>query len=374
MRKTLLCALAALACACSDGKRDGKMIEVFQRHSLEAHDPARLRAELSARGPAGLKLFDPYAALVGARPRVAAAAALSPAPSTGLLLGPCGARVCALRVLRGSPADKAGMKDFDRLLAASGAGPSPEAILPVFAREPRELVLKAERMRRPGELSFALKPAGFRPPGIFGFYDPSASAAYVRLPSFPAGAAGLVESGLASMKAYGFRRIVLDLRYNRGGLPREAAAVFALFAARGRPCFSINSRHEGYNMTFPPGKGGPYAGVPLAVLVNDETAMAAEALAAALREGAGARLYGAKTKGSATVVKTFRLDGRGGLRLAVARFLAPSGAALEGAGLEPDVAVPPAGPAFHEDWLRPAETLLYRDAAWLAAVGRAGRG
>jgi carboxyl-terminal processing protease len=366
-KRTLLCALAALACACSsDNQRDGKIIEVFQRHSYELHPAAGLAAELRAGGPAALKKFDPYAALVGARPEAAAARPAEAPASTGMLLGPCGARVCALRVLRGSPADKAGVKDFDRLISVNGSGQSPEAILPALEGARGAIEIRAERMGRAGEIGFSVEPSAFAYPGVVGLYSPSASAAYVRVPIFYEGAAAVVEKGLASLKRYGFRRVVLDLRYSRGGLPQEAAAVFRLFAPAGSRCFSIKSRHKGYSMEFPGSGGGPYSRLLLSVLVNGETSMASEALAAALAE-AGARLYGSRTKGSATIARTFRLDDKGGLRLGVARFFAPSGAEIEGTGVLPSREIPePAG--FKTMWQTPAETLFYRDAAWLAAA------
>jgi len=259
------------------------------------------------------------------------------------------------------------MKDFDRLISAAGAGPAPEAILPVFERSAGPVPLRAERMGRPGEMALSVAPAEFTPPGVIGFYAPDASAAYVRIPLFYEGAAAVVEKGLSALKGYRFKRIVLDLRYSKGGLPREAAAVFSLLAPQGRPCFYIKSRHKGYSMSFPASKGGAYSGLPLYVLVNGETSMASEALAAALGES-GARLYGSRTKGSATVSRTFRLDDKGGLRLGVARFFAPSGAELEGNGVKPAVGTPePEG--FKAMWQAPAETLFYRDPAWLAAVG-----
>lgn len=367
-KKVLLCALAALACACSsESQRDKKIIEVFSRHSYELHDAAGLAALLSAEGPAALKKFDPYAALVGARPEASAARPEAGPLATGMILGPCGARVCVLRVLRGSPAEKAGMKDFDRLISVGGAGPGPEAVLPALEKVSGPLAIRAERMGLAGELAFSVAPAGFDHPGVIGLYAPSSSSAYIRVPIFYEGVSAVVERGLSALKRYGIKRVVLDLRYSRGGLPQEAAAVFGLFAPAGKSCFSIKSRHKGYSMDFPASRGGAYSRIPLAVLVNGETSMVSEALAAALGE-AGARLYGSRTKGSVTVARTFRLDDKGGLRLGVARFFAPSGAELEGNGVGPAAETPePEG--FKAMWQTPAETLLYSDPAWLAAVG-----
>ncbi|KAF0127267.1 MAG: carboxyl-terminal processing protease [Elusimicrobia bacterium] len=362
-KKTLLCALAALACACSsEGPRDRKIAGIFANHSLELHDPARLSAELRARGPAALKKFDPYAAIVGEAPETRTA----PPPEggrfpSGLLLGPCGSSACALRVLKNSPAALAGFRDYDRIVSA-GAGPGAAEILASLPGGARELSVA----RREGIVSLSLERADFSPPPVFGLYDPATRSVYIRMAMFYEGAAAVLEKGLETYASASPRRLVLDLRYSRGGLPREAAAVFRLLAGRGGKCFSLASRHKGYTVTFPGGSGGRYSGLELAVLVNGGTAMAAEALAAALKED-GAKVYGSRTSGSATMVRTFPLDKRSSLKLAVARFVSPSGAELEGKGVSPQVEVSePEG--FERMWGAPYEELFFRDPAWKAAT------
>lgn len=368
MKRTLLCALAALACACSsESQRDGKIVEVFSKHSMELHDGAELASELRSRGPGALKLFDPYAMLVGGpSEEKPAQRPVVRRPATGLLLGPCGDGACVLRVLRGSPAAKAGFKDYDRIVSAGGGDAGPGAVLSALESGAAELTVSRAGSRK----KLAVSPAVFSTPSVFGLYDPATRSAYIRVGLFMPGSADAVEKGLASLSAAGPRRIVLDLRYNRGGHPQEAAAVFRLLAGKGKKCFSLKSRHPGYSVSFPPGSGGAYSGTELALLVNGETALAAEALAAALK-GSGARLYGSRTKGAATISRTFALDDQSGLRLAVARFLSPSGAELEGEGVAPDEAAE-APEGFEDLWRAPAEALFFRDPAWKAAVEGAG--
>ncbi len=364
VKRTLLCALAALACACSsEGSRDRKIIAIFGKHSAELHDPSRLASELRSRGPAGLRLFDPYASIVAkeVETRVAGPREDAPAPS-GLLLGPCGASACVLRVFRGSPAERAGFRDYDRIVSAGGAGPGAAEVLASLSSGAREVAVS----RRGAVSALPLAREAFSPPPVFGFYDPATRSVYIRLGMLYEGASAVMEKGLAAYRSASPRRIVVDLRYNRGGLPQEAAAVFRLLAGRGKKCFSLASRHPGYSVSFPPAAGGAYAGAELAVLVNGETAAAAEALAAALKE-AGARVYGSRTRGAAGLQRNFALDGRNSLRLTVARFLAPSGAELEGRGLVPSYeAKEPAD--FAPVWRAPAEDLFFRDPAWLAAI------
>ncbi|MDT8286787.1 MAG: S41 family peptidase, partial [Elusimicrobiales bacterium] len=262
MKRTLLCALAAFACACStESRTDEKILEAFEKHSYELHDSGELAAELKARGPGVLRFFDPRAALLGApRGLKVKAPREGRLYSTGMLLGPCGTSACVIRVLRGSPAANAGVKDYERIVSAGGSGGAAGEVLDALGKGASGLVLAG----RGGERALSLPAPSFRAPPVFGLYDPATRTAYLRVAVFSKGVAAQVAKGLAAFKAADPRAIVLDLRYSIGGVPEEAAAVFRLFAGRGAECFAIRSRHKGYSVDFPAADGGPFSGRPLA--------------------------------------------------------------------------------------------------------------
>jgi carboxyl-terminal processing protease len=93
--------------------------------------------------------------------------------------------------------------------------------------------------------------------------------------------------------------------------------------------------------------------------VDATTASAAELLAAALRDGAGARLVGSRSAGKGVGQKALLLADGSGLSLTRFRILAPSGRSWHGAGLVPDLAAEqPEGAPGEDAALRAAQALL----------------
>jgi carboxyl-terminal processing protease len=104
------------------------------------------------------------------------------------------------------------------------------------------------------------------------------------------------------------------------------------------------------------GAGGPAWKGPLAAIVNGGTAGAAEALAAALRDRAGASLIGEKTWGLGTSQKVIPLPAGDGIRLSVGKWQSPTGKEWNGTGLTPDIVQQP-GPGDGKEDLQIQKTL-----------------
>ncbi len=160
--------------------------------------------------------------------------------------------------------------------------------------------------------------------------------------------------------------VVLDLRDNPGGLLDEAVAVASAFLDGG-PVVSYE-RRGAKPRTLDAFEGGDTA-TPLVVLVNPSTASAAEVVAGALQDRNRAVVVGTRTYGKGSVQEPSTLSDGSALELTVGRYLTPSGRALEGIGIEPDVVVPPgAAPEVAE---RRAIDVL---TGLVAALGGTGRG
>ncbi len=351
--------------ACAYKLPEAQVLKIFERHSFKEHDPEKLKALLRGSGLAGLKLEDKYVELLRAK-RQAKISTEKPGLSAGILVGAKGGKYFLLRVFKGSPAEAAGLKDGDKLLAVNSAAPGTEDFFKALAGRP-EFKLKVARRSKGAvsELEAEVKGAEFRLPLVFGLYEPETRAAFVRIGLFFENSASIAEAGLAGLQKYGAKSVILDLRDNKGGSPLEAAALLKLFAVKPGPVLAITSRHKGYTQVFEAAVRGRFAGMRLVVLVDPATSMAGEVFAASLKEIAGAAVIGGKTAGSVSVQKTFSLDGGRGLRLTVARLAPPSERDLEGAGLAPDEPVEAAGKAAWSD--APADALL-KDPVYLRAL------
>ncbi len=154
--------------------------------------------------------------------------------------------------------------------------------------------------------------------------------------------AGSVRGGLAEAVGGNWRRLgatnklgglVLDLRYADGDDYAAAAAVADLFAGKAQPLLNwgngMVSSHE---------KGDAFR-EPVAVLVNRETARAAEALAALLRQTGAGLILGGRTAGAAMVMLDYPLKDGERLRIAAAPITLGDGSALPAEGVKPDIEV-----------------------------------
>lgn len=364
-KNALLPALLLLLAACAYKLPEAQVLKIFEKHSFKAVEPEKLRSLIRKDGLDGLKTEDKYAEVLRAGRRLKVSRA-APAPAYGLLAGAWGGNVYVLKVFKGSPAETAGLREGDRLLAVNSELPGTEG----FRRELAgngALRIKAARRAKEGlsELETEVKPGEFRVPPIFGFYEPETASAFVRVGLLVKDSASTAAAGLAALRKYGAKNLILDLRGNRGGSPEEAAELLKLFAPKAGPVLALASRHPGYTRAFSAEGRGAMAGMRVIVLADGTTAMSAEVLAASLRELAGAAVAGGKTAGSVSVQKAFGLDGDRGLSITVARLVTPAGTDLEGSGLQPDSAVP-AGEAGAWETL-PADALL-GDAAYLKAL------
>ncbi len=158
---------------------------------------------------------------------------------------------------------------------------------------------------------------------------------YVRLTSFGDRTAKELAAALAKLSgsagddggaSQGMRGLILDLRDNPGGLLDSAAEVAGLFLNQGDLLVTIRGKGNKERERLVVGEPGPYRQVPLVVLVNHDSASAAEIVAAALADDERATLVGERTYGKGTVQTMIPVEGgRSMLKLTTATYWRPNG-------------------------------------------------
>lgn len=133
------------------------------------------------------------------------------------------------------------------------------------------------------------------------------------------------------------RGIVLDLRDNPGGEVTQALAVANLFVPKG-PVVTLKYKNRHEDVTYD--SRGPGTRLPMVVLVNHNTASAAEILSAAIAQRQGGKLVGTRTYGKGIVQEVVSLSDGTSVKLTVARYFTPDGQYIEHVGLLPSVLVP----------------------------------
>ncbi|GEO81358.1 peptidase S41 [Pararhodospirillum oryzae] len=128
--------------------------------------------------------------------------------------------------------------------------------------------------------------------------------------------------------------VILDLRGNPGGLLDQAVALSDLFMERG-PIVSTRGRHPDARQFYSATPGDLTGGLPLVVLIDGESASAAEIVAAALQDSGRAVVVGTTSYGKGTVQTVLPLPNGGEITLTWSRFHSPSGYVLHGLGVMP---------------------------------------
>jgi len=165
--------------------------------------------------------------------------------------------------------------------------------------------------------------------------------AYVRLTGFQEASATELGEALAKLDRQGkggVEGIVLDLRYNPGGLLNQAVSVTDLFLDAGL-VVRIDGRIENQSTKFFAQADGTRRAVPMVILINEGSASASEIVAGALQDHERALIVGSRSFGKGSVQTILPLGENTALRLTTARYYTPSGRSIHEQGIEPDVVV-----------------------------------
>jgi carboxyl-terminal processing protease len=133
---------------------------------------------------------------------------------------------------------------------------------------------------------------------------------------------------LKQLHSKGMNMLVLDLRGNRGGLLIQAVRVANRFLQRGQMIVSQKGRFKDSSQSYAAVNENP-DGVPVVVLVNGDTASAAEIVAGALQDHDRALIIGETTFGKGLVQFPFQLDYDSALLLTIAKYFTPSGRLIQ---------------------------------------------
>ncbi|MBV8781961.1 MAG: S41 family peptidase, partial [Phycisphaerae bacterium] len=160
------------------------------------------------------------------------------------------------------------------------------------------------------------------------FIDPVDKIGYIRLTNFTKTTDEEMDAAIAEMRKKGTRAMILDLRYNPGGLLTAATAVCDKFLHSGI-IVSTKSEREGDTQS-PPAISATESpddvNFPLVVLINQYSASASEIVSGALKDQHRATIVGERSFGKGSVQMLYPLDGRSAfLKLTTSHYYLPSG-------------------------------------------------
>jgi carboxyl-terminal processing protease len=241
-------------------------------------------------------------------------------------------KVLILQTAQGSPSFRAGLAPGDEIVAINGQR--------IDRLDFQSLIdlLKSSRSRpvrlgivHPGQLvpeDLNLRPAEVALPSVDKSFLWSPGIAYLHISSFEGKTPEEVATALDGMDAPHLKGLLLDLRDNHGGIVESAAAVASLFLKRDTLVLTTRGRAMKESVYRVPQVPRHYD-FPVVVLVNGETASAAEVLAAALQEHDRAVIAGPPTYGKGVIQNVMELPEQTGLALTAGQYFTPSGRSIQ---------------------------------------------
>lgn len=291
-------------------------------------------------------LGDPHTVLVEPEPARAEQSNLKgETGDVGLNLDVRNRALIIISPIPNSPADKAGLRGGDIILkiddkdvplsmtaqdaAARLRGPIGSTVMLTIHRigesKPIEVTLTREK--------YAL-------PTVEAKMLPGTTFGYIKVAMETAETANEFAKALDTLKAQRVTGLVVDLRNNPGGLFPDPVVDIAGQFLKSNDVVVYEKYRDGTEKAYNAGSRRGVVDLPLAVLVNNGTASAAEILAGALKDYKRGVLIGEPTYGKGSVQVIRQLSDGAALHITVATWFTPKRNQIEGTGLQPDIAVP----------------------------------
>jgi carboxyl-terminal processing protease len=244
-------------------------------------------------------------------------------------------------VFKGSPAERAGIEVGETIVSVEGksiAGlDSNAATALIKGPEGSEVTVGVSNPKSGGTRQERLTRAQISLPVVSSKLETvdGKKLGYAHLATFSEGADVPLRRAVRKLQGQGARGLVLDLRGNGGGLLEEAVLNAGIFLPKGETVVSTDSRTQGHVVYKT--EGGSLPELPIVVLIDRNTASAAEILTAALADDAGAKTVGTRSYGKGVFQQEVDLSNGGALKLTVGEYFTPDGTNLAGRGIHPDV-------------------------------------
>ena len=298
---------------------------------------------------------DPYARYYDVQSYAAHAAKDAEANfGVGVLFGDYENQAYALDVIPGSSAQTSGVQPGDFVVAIDGerndeGWPVADTIRRIDREDGGSVVVtwrRPENVESPGGKEFTttlvcapaqLKNVASRMRGE--------DVGYIRVRQLNRDAAMLVSDAISDLSGKGAKAFVLDLRDCPGGYLTQAVELTSLFQNSG-VVVQIQTKD---NVTTRSATGSPLTTAPLAVIVNGNTAAAAEVVAASLQDNDRAVIVGQPTMGKGTVQMMRELSFGGAISYTAAEYLTPQGRTLNQKGVSPNVVAATGGSGSSSD-------------------------
>lgn len=249
----------------------------------------------------------------------------------GIRIQKVGEWITVMGVISNSPAERQGLMTGDRIVGVEGESArgwdDTEAVERLRGPKGTPVSISIGRIGAAEPLEFTIVRDEIHVETVKSFMVDD-RIGFVDLDQFSRDAQEELRSAISDLQSRGAEALVLDLRWNPGGLLDQGVAVSDLFLEKGLGIVETRSRVENQNFTFVAPSDEEFPGLPIVVIVNPASASASEILAGALQDHDRAVILGTPTFGKGSVQTVFSLPGGNHLKLTTAGWYTPSGRSI----------------------------------------------
>lgn len=245
--------------------------------------------------------------------------------------------VSVSKVYEGTPSESAGLLADDIILSVDDTDATSmevtELVKLIRGEEGTTVHLEVYRASTNEYLSFDVERANVTLPSVASEML-NDGIGYIRIESFESDTASQFETALTDLEGAGMHALVVDLRYNGGGLVDSVVKILDDILPEGLLVYTEdkNGNRQEYKSS-----GDTHFDYPMAVLINQDSASASEIFAGAIKDYEYGTLIGTTTFGKGIVQTIFPLSDGDAVKLTTAKYFTPKGNYIHGVGIEPDI-------------------------------------
>lgn len=241
------------------------------------------------------------------------------------------------KIYEGTPSEAAGMKKDDVILSVDGTEATSmeltNLVKLIRGDEGTTVHIEIYRPSTEENLSFDVERADVTLPSVSSQMLEN-SIGYILIDSFETDTAKQFEQALADLQAQGMKSLIVDVRYNPGGMLTSVVQILDDILPEGLLVYIEDKygNRQDYNSD-----GDTYLDCPIAVLMNENSASAAEIFAGAIKDYDYGTLIGTTTYGKGIVQTIFPLEDGDAVKITTAKYFTPKGNYIHGVGIDPDI-------------------------------------
>ena len=247
-------------------------------------------------------------------------------------------QIMVLAPIKGSPAEKAGIRPGDYIIAVNGEECTADDMTAISTKIKGEegSTVKLQILRGEETLDFEIQRENIIVNPVEGEVLEN-NIGYIEFSSFDENTAEEFKTKFEELQSQGITSLIIDLRNNGGGIVDEALQIAGYIADKDSVLLYEVDKDD--NEKVEKNTNNPIINMPVIILTNENTASSSEILAGALKDLGKAKTVGTTTYGKGVIQQILTLPDGSGLKITTEKYLTPNRTEINKIGIQPDETV-----------------------------------